>query len=144
MSETPAPRNPGSTRDPPPRPAKVTAPPPPRAPVSDPVTRTAAAQKGGSALPTLTTGAAESGPPFPRSACPRPGLSRTWFLPSRKYWDSVVMGGHHSGPVQPRLVSLTRLQAPWGFLDFDSKACLCSRVEAGGSLWGPCGGQVSQ
>ena len=49
-----------------------------------------------------------------------------------------------SGPVQLHLVSLTRLQAPWGFLDFDSKECLCSRVEAEGFLWGSCGGWVSQ
>ena len=88
------PRNPGSTRDPPPRPAKVTAPPPTRAPVSDPVTRTAAAQKGGGALLFLTTGATEFRPLFPPSACPPPGLSRTWFPPNRTYWDSVVMGGH--------------------------------------------------
>lgn len=144
MSETPGPPEPRLDPGPTPKAGQSHRPSPTRAPVSDPVTRTAAAQKGGGALPTLTTGATESGPPFPRSACPPPGLSRTWFLPSRKYWDSVVMRGHHSGPVQPRLVSLTRLQAPWGFLDFDSKACLCSRVEAGGSLWGSCGGQVSQ
>ena len=75
------------------------------------------------------------------SGClPSPGSLRDWSPLSR---TSVVMGGQPSGPVQPHLVFLTRLQAPWGFLVFDSKVRLCSRVEAEGFLWGSCRGRLS-
>lgn len=145
MSETPAPPEPRLDPGPTPKAGQSHRPSPNPSSGFRPCDQDSSCPEGRGCTPLSDHGGYGVQASLPSVCLPSPGSLQD-LVPTqpRAYWDSVVMRGHHSGPVQLHLVSLTRLQAPWGFLDFDSKECLCSRVEAEGFLWRSCGGRVSQ
>ena len=144
MSETPAPPEPRLDPGPTPKAGQSHRPSPNPSSGFRPCDQDSSCPEGRGCTPLSDHGGYRVQASLPSVCLPSPGSLQD-LVPTQPHLLGFSGDGWPpSGPVQLHLVSLTRLQAPWGFLDFDSKECLCSRVEAEGFLWGSCGGWVSQ